>query len=174
MKKAFSYLLIAAIVLSGVSCGLSVFSIIMYFQLLGQYQTSLETLHQPQLLNFLRVEYIRKNTSYQLELQSQPLLLSKNDSTVVGWDYTYEKGFSLNATFKYIFLEINIPSMAFKHYQSVVCTWFVEENEGIITKKSFTSSSQFQGFYSCSQDISRYFWKDIVPNSICIEIKLRT
>ena len=145
-----------------------------YGGLVTQYQKSLNALQQHQILPFLRIERVESNKSYQLDFEGN-LMLSKNDSTVIGWDYTYERSnMKISATpFFYAFLEINIPSGAYDFYQVVSCVWFVEEHKGLIPKDTFTPSTQFTNYYTSTFDLSKHFWKEAVPHQIIVEIHLR-
>ena len=144
--------------------------------LMNQYNENLKALQYYDVRAEIEVEHMDFSKQIiPLTLLTSPDITWNNDSTVNSWSYSFlNSQLDLNATFRWVQVNIYVPEKAYGLFNGIACHWQVEDNEGTIRKDDFKYSETTLTYYIGSEDISRFMWKEDVPERIEVEVKLST
>jgi hypothetical protein len=97
------------------------------------------------------------------------------ESRLISHIYFFEiTSLNLTANFDTIFLLFAIEEKAFESFIFIESMYFIEDNEEIFQKDSFDKSSEGLSLYVSKKDITRFMWKEAVPNDISAKIRFYT
>ncbi len=160
---------ISLIALLGVS-----FVLVNQNTLINDYEHALKSLRHYDVLVDLMITNMDFSEKVVPILQiGDPDPTFNNDTTLHDWLYTFQNdALGINASFRFVYLRISIPEGAYSHFKQIHNTWFIEDNTGVLRKDTFSDSEYRYGYFDAIYDISRFMWKEDVPNQIKVETQL--
>lgn len=97
------------------------------------------------------------------------------ESRLISHIYFFElTDLNLTANFDTIFLLFAIEEKAFVSFIFIESMYFIEDNEQIFQKDNFDKSSEGLAFYIAKIDITRFMWKEAVPNGLSAKVRFYT
>jgi len=161
-------------IISLVALFIAVFGLVGQQSLIIRYERSLKALQYYDIraeLNVVFLDYSEETIPIPMIQEPEPTF--HNDSTLHRWLYTFKNNnLGLDASFRTIKIRISIPSKAYNFFSGISCEWFVDSKTDVIRRDSFFESDITWGFYDAIYDISRFMWKEDVPQEIKIETTL--
>ena len=152
---------------------LSVSLLAMSFEREQQLQDTILALRLYDINPELEVTWMDYTTStITIPILGNPNVFFSEDNTIDRWEYFFMNNhLTLNATFRFVVVKINLPIKAYEHFSKINCEWRVEDKSGVIGKTDFQATGSYF-YFEAAQDITRSMWKDEVPSRIDVDVFL--
>jgi hypothetical protein len=147
-----------------------------YKELSEEYEQSFLTMRTYDLTVALYVEHLNGSVEeIKVSPDDNPSVTFKNQSLqiVENWIYTFKNSkIGLNATFRFIYVDFHLPTQAYNAFDNIFCTMDVEGNKEYARKKDFAPHDGIFNHHMARIDITKYMWKQDVPQLITASVSL--
>jgi len=165
LYMAFS---IIAIIISSLSLCLVAYQSLVIMDMNREYQDSLTALRTYDIR--VSLEIVEENFSIStipIPLTSPPFSQFSEDNQILNWLYDFKNAdLGIEPTFRFVYIVIYVPETSYNHFKTINIQFTIEDNEGTLRKDSFVISTSNLTYLESKTDISRFMWKEVVPNEI--------
>lgn len=174
MNKAI-YIVFGMLAVGVLTSNLMMLGVVLHYEkAVEKYEDTIDRLITKDVSVNLHVEFLNGTAlTLPIPLQRSPeILVDQETSTIKSQIYSYLLAdIDLEANFRFIDLIITLQSNVVEKF-IITVSWIIEDDTGIINNGDFTADTAIKGYLSATEDITRFMWKDDVPDKIELEINL--
>lgn len=174
MNKAI-YVCFGILAVGVLTSNLMMLGVVLHYEnAVDKYEDTIDRLITKDVKVELHVEFLNGTAcTYPIALQKSPeIVIDQETSSIESQEYSYLlSDIDLKADFRFIDLIITLHSNVLEKY-SITVNWFIEDSTGNINNGDFLPDTVIINHVSAKEDITRFMWKEDVPDKIAVEITL--